>query len=272
MAKASHRGHANVSDQRDSCELDHTNAPVTASAFGVPWAPMNTTLLPGLSGFGALDLSVLGRLRLRSSARLCPRALVAAVIVACLGWLGEPGTARAASVDYQLESVTVQLNESGVGLQLFADTSALDTRAFSLDDGESMLLRAFTVGTRELTVGLTDLLPRSISATFRFALPGNAMSQVFGKSFGVLSFRDGLGVVIWDDPVLVSTDTAVFKTSLTNAVFGTPGQDLVKLKISQVSSNPIPEPASIALFLAGAAILALLMLGRDRGQRVQVTT
>src|SRR5215510_1358106 len=79
-----------------------------------------------------------------------------------------PLTAGAAAVNYRIGSVAVDVNDNGSGLQLFTDTSVLDTSVFTLNDGQSAELAAFRIGTRETSVDYDDLAPKMARATFFF--------------------------------------------------------------------------------------------------------
>jgi len=209
------------------------------------------------------------------------RSAVAALIgCVALGTLTAPGSALAASVQYQLASVDVELNDSGLGLQLFADTSVLDTSVFTLDDFQSKELSAFKVGTTESGIDFDDLFPRSITATFTFAAPGDAQAVVKGKSFGQIAFFQGFGIVKWGLPDLVYTPDATFLVGLSDTKFELGddkfkkskktkgGSSLVNVKIKQLKSKapaPVPEPASVALLLIGGAVVGLgIRRGRTR--------
>jgi len=177
-----------------------------------------------------------------------------------LGLFAAPESAFAASVQYQLASVDLEFNDSSKGLQLYADTSVLDTSKFTLNDYEYKELDAFYIGTKEYKVDLDDKFAKPIKATFTFASPGNATAVVRGASFGTYSFFDGKGIVDFGLPDIVYTPTAVFAVSLKDVKFGTPGKALVRLKVKQLKSKgvaPVPEPASVALFVVGGAIAGL---------------
>ena len=177
-----------------------------------------------------------------------------------------PLSADAAAVNYQIGSVDVAVNDNSSGLQLFTDTSVLNTSVFTLNDGQSASLAAFRIGTRETSVDYDDLAPKMARATFFFSLPATVDASVKGVSFGIdLLVKDG-GVVLFGSPDTVTTPAATFLVDLDPVKFGVPGSAIVKVNIKQLSSRqPIPEPASVALFVSGGAFVVSAL--RRRRQR-----
>ena len=167
-----------------------------------------------------------------------------------------PSSADAALVSYQIGSVDVAVNDSGSGLQLFVDSSVLNTSVFTLDDGQSASLAAFRIGTRETSVDADDLVPKMARATFFFSRPATVDAAVKGVSFGVdLLVKEG-GVVLFGLPDIVTTDLSTFMVDLDPVKFGVPGSAIVKVNVKQLSSRqPVPEPASVALLVSGGALV-----------------
>jgi hypothetical protein len=195
----------------------------------------------------------------------------------CFSWLGALGLgatlvtltplpAEAALVDYRIGSVTVDVNDNSSGLRLFVDTSILNTSVFTLNDGQSVSLAAFRIGTTESHVDYDDLAPKMARATFFFALPATVDASVNGVSFGVdLLVRDG-GVVLFGLPDLVTTAVSTFMVDLDPVSFGVPGSAIVRVNIRQLDSRqPIPEPASVALFVSGGALVMGALRRRRQG-------
>jgi hypothetical protein len=179
-----------------------------------------------------------------------------------------PLSADAASVNYRIGSVDVAVNGKSSGLQLFTDSSVLNTSVFTLNDGQSATLAAFRIGTMEKTVDLDDLAPKMARATFFFSLPTTANASVKGVSFGIdLLVKDG-GVVLFGSPDVVTTAVSTFRVSLDSVKFGVPGSAVVKVNVKQLSSRqPIPEPASVALFVSGGAFVVSALRRRRQGTK-----
>ena len=197
----------------------------------------------------------------------------------CFSWLGALGLgatlvtltplqAEAALVDYRIGSVTVDVNDNGSGLQLFVDTSVLNTSVFTLNDGQSVNLAAFRIGTTESHVDYDDLAPKMARATFFFALPATVDASVKGVSFGVdLLVREG-GLVLFGAPDIVTTAVSTFMVDLDPVSFGVPGSAIVRVNIRQLDSRqPIPEPASVALFVSGGALAMGALRRRRQGTK-----
>ena len=139
-------------------------------------------------------------------------ALICAV--ATLFVLNAAGSAQAASVSFKLASVAVDL-DNHAGLKLFADTSVLNKHTFSLDDGESVRVAAFRLGTHERQVNFDDKFIQSLNVTFTFSLPGGVMSTVQGFAFGVdRSCKDDFVVFKGGRSDVVSTPAGLFSVSL----------------------------------------------------------
>ena len=181
-----------------------------------------------------------------------------------------PLAAEAAAVNYRIGSVDVDVNDGSSGLQLFTDTSVLDTSVFTLNDGQSAELAAFRIGTKESSVDGDDLAPKMARATFFFALPATVDASVKGISFGVdLLIKDG-GLVIFGLPDVVSTAVSTFVVGLDPVSFGVPGSAIVKVNVKQLSSRqPVPEPASVALLVSGGALVAGALRRRRQGPTAQ---
>jgi hypothetical protein len=177
-----------------------------------------------------------------------------------------PLTADAAAVNYRIGSVSVDVNNSGSGLQLYTDTSVLNTSVFTLNDGQSAELAAFRIGTQETSVDIDDLAPKMARATFFFSLPATVNASVNGVSFGVdLLIQEG-GVVLFGTPDVVTTAVSTFVVDLDPVKFGVPGSALVKVNVKQISSTqPVPEPASVALLVSGGALVMGALRRRRQG-------
>ena len=180
-----------------------------------------------------------------------------------------PLTADAAAVNYRIGSVDVAVNNNSRGLQLFTDTSVLDTSVFTLNDGQSAELAAFRIGTGEQSVDVDDLAPKMARATFFFALPATVDASVKGVSFGVdLLVKEG-GVVLFGAPDVVTTAVSTFMVGLDPVMFGVPGSAIVKVSVKQLrSQRPVPEPASVALFVSGGALVMGTLRRRRRGATI----
>ena len=176
-----------------------------------------------------------------------------------------PLTADAAAVSYQISSVSVAVNNSSSGLKLFADTSVLHTSVFTLDDGDSVELAAFRVGTNESSVDLDDLLPKMVKATFSFSGPATVDAEVKGVSFGVdLLFGKEFGVIAFGPPDVVTSSLSTFSVGVQSAAFPVPGSAVVKVKVKQLASRPVPEPASITLLVSGGVLVVGTLRRRRR--------
>jgi hypothetical protein len=180
-----------------------------------------------------------------------------------------PLSADAAAVNYQIGSVDVAVNDNGSGLQLFVDSSVLNTSVFTLNDGQSASVAAFRIGTKETSVDADDLAPKMARATFFFALPATVDASVKGVSFGIdLLVKDG-GVVLFGSPDTVTTAISTFMVDLDPVKFGVPGSAIVTVNIKQLSSRqPIPEPASVALFVGGGAFVVGALRRRRQGTKI----
>lgn len=177
-----------------------------------------------------------------------------------------PLTADAAAVNYRIGAVDVDVNDNGSGLQLFTDTSVLNTSVFTLNDGESAELAAFRIGTNESSVDLDDLAPKMARATFFFSSPATVDASINGISFGIdLLIREG-GVVLFGLPDVVTTSVSTFLVGLDEVKFGVPGSAIVKVTVKQLESRqPVPEPASVALFVSGGALVMGALRRRRQG-------
>ena len=170
--------------------------------------------------------------------------------------------ARAVSVDYQPSSVSVFLNNAhtATALALWTDTSVLDTSLFTLDDGGSYSFDAFTIGSDDTrTNGNQSGLGRPVSATITFSLPAIAGGTITGTAFATWKDPAANGdtaTLAWSGPVSLSAGGAQFEITLSDASFTLAGSQLVQATVTQLSSSPMPEPDSAALFGVGAVLVA----------------
>ena len=213
--------------------------------------------------------SVLGMQNAYGSSDMTKLVLSALAAVGIMA-IGAPH-AQAIPLHYDVGTgYTVDAN-SGSGLEMeWALASDLSSRAFTLDDGQSVTFKFFDIWTDETSVNADDTAPKSIKATLNFTVP-DFYAVVGGNTVGVNFF--GIiqaGLVIWDNPA--PTFTALdrtFSVDLSDEAFNlglfglSEGEcygATVEATVKQISSfspntSAVPDSGATVLLL-GLSLLA----------------
>ena len=157
---------------------------------------------------------------------------------------------------------SVDAHDSGPGLLI--ETSLSPTLAgytFNLNDGQSTTFDFFTIWTDEGTVNWgEDTTPMPITATLNFAVP-ELDALITGVTFGGRLFLQG-GVVLWDDPVLVTALDRQFSVALNNAIFDVDLFQLGDCPVDiQATVKQISSTGAASSVPDGGSTLVLLGLG-----------
>jgi hypothetical protein len=211
------------------------------------------------------------------------------------------GLVKADLLNYQISSsssVTAYTDGSN-GLAIdtaMAPGVANGTEAFSLDDGDSYTFDFFQIWTDESTINPDDVISQDITADLDFTAPPGVTVEIDGQTVGTdrpIEFRGhvigtlGTGAeVTWDDvpPIDVIAGDREFNVSLSDTWFNSflgfyvPGElfaGTVEATVTQISGTltSVDSPAVAPLpasSYAGAALLAMLMLGRRALRRISV--
>lgn len=199
------------------------------------------------------------------------KTMKAAASVALVTAVAAPGAVSAAvTINGGVSSVTVP--GSDPGLVLFGSTTG--PSSFTLTNvGDSFTTNVLVIGTREGSVELDDLMPRSVTANFSFVSPSGAGGSVGGTSRGTFAslpciLGGGCGRVTWAGPTVFNFGQGgSFSVRLTDATFATPGEATISAEYTLLA-NAIPEPETWALLILGFGVVggALRMQRKARAQ------
>jgi hypothetical protein len=196
-----------------------------------------------------------------------------ALLTACVALLG---ASPAYAVPFTLSSYTVNyFNETpgDQGLDIDVTKVMPEPQGFNLAAvGSSFETDLFRIGTTEdAAAQADDVVQKSISVDFTFASPsftgtesgvtgGSIVFPGNGAATIVCFFLDGCGYVTWGAPAVLSFGTTgLLQIALTDAIFGSPGDAIVKARFTLLQEDaaaPVPEPGTLALFGSGLALAA----------------
>jgi hypothetical protein len=191
-------------------------------------------------------------------------------------------TVHAIPLNYELGSdSSVNAHNSGPGLLIrTALVPGLADQSFTINDGQSYTFNFFRIWTDEAYVDSDDIAPKLITATLDFDVP-DLDARVHGITFGgKLDWQ--AGVVLWDDPVVITAGTRVFSINLNNAIFdwerfklgnhpaminATVKQLSSRVTVPPVTPTPVITPVNVpeagsTLILLGLAVASMALLGR----------